>query len=101
LTYGVVQTPAGGSYSTADYYSYNSLGYGITPMPNRLQGGNPYPNITWPNFDVGKYPTPTAGTLPPQTPFLFYSPSARPGRIFQSSIGLQRELQKDIVVEAT
>ena len=100
LSYGGVQTPAGVSYSVADYYTFNPLGYGITPMPNGLKGGNPYPNITWPNFDVGKYPTPTAGLLPPQTPFIFFDGSARPGRIFQWSIGLQRELSKDIVVEA-
>jgi hypothetical protein len=101
LTYGTVQSPAGVSFSVADYYSYNSLGYGITPVPNGLQGGNPYPNITWPNFDVGKYPTPTAGLLPPQTPFIFFDGSARPGRIFQWSVGLQRELMRDLVVEVT
>ena len=101
LTYGTVQSPAGVSYSVADYYSYNSLGYGITPMPNGLQGGNPYPNIVWPNFNLGKYPTPTAGLLPPQTPFIFFDGDARPGRILQWSIGLQREVSRDIVVEAT
>ncbi len=101
LSYGGVQTPAGVSYSVADYYTFNSLGYGISPLTNGLSAGNPYPNITWPNFDVGKYPTPTAGVLPPQTPFIFFDPSARPGRIFQWSIGLQREVMKDLVAEAT
>jgi hypothetical protein len=101
LTYGTVQSPAGVSFSVADYYSYNSLGYGITPVPNGLQGGNPYTSITWPNFDVGKYPTPTAGTLPPQTPFIFFDGDARPGRIFQWSIGVQREVLKDLVLEGT
>jgi len=35
--------PAGASYSAADYYSFNSLGYGNSPVPNGLTGGNPYP----------------------------------------------------------
>jgi hypothetical protein len=101
VTYGLVQTPAGASYSVADYYSFNALGYGITPAANGLQGGNPFPNVTWPNFNPGKFPIPTAGVLPPQAPFLFFDPEARPPRIVQWSIGLQRELSKDIVVEAS
>jgi hypothetical protein len=100
VTYGLLQTPAGASYSTADYYSFNALGYGITPAPNGLQGGNPFPNVTWPNFDPGKYPIATNGLLPPQAPFLFFDPEARPPRILQWSIGVQREIAKDIVVEA-
>jgi Carboxypeptidase regulatory-like domain/TonB dependent receptor len=101
ITYGLVQTPAGASYSTADYYSFNAPGYGISPMPTGLSGPNPYPNLTWPNFSTGKYPVETNGQLPPGNPFLFFDPSARPPRILQWSIGIQRELQKDIVVEAT
>jgi len=101
MTYALLQSPSGSSYSVADFYSFNATGYGNTPLPLGLQGGNPYPNITWPNFDVGKYPTPTNGLLPPQTPFIFYDPEARPARTMQWSVGIQREVQKDIVVEAT
>ena len=101
VTYALLQSPSGSSYSVADFYSFNATGYGNTPLPLGLQGGNPYPNITWPNFDVGKYPTPTNGLLPPQTPFIFYDPEARPARTMQWSAGIQREVQKDIVVEAT
>src|SRR5438552_2985955 len=36
VTYGLIQTPAGTSYSTADYYQFNAFGYGITPVPNGL-----------------------------------------------------------------
>jgi hypothetical protein len=100
-TYGLVQTPAGASYSTADYYSFNATGYGISPAPAGLQGGNPYPNVTWPNFDVGKYPTPTNGLLPPQAPFLFWDPESRPPRTLQWSVGIQREVIRNLVVEAT
>ncbi len=34
VTYGVVQTPQGVQYSLADYYTFNSTGYGISPAPN-------------------------------------------------------------------
>jgi hypothetical protein len=101
LTYGVVQTPNGLQYSLADYYTFNSTGYGNTPLPLGFQGGNPYPNVTWPNFSPGKQPVLTNGLLPPSAPNTIFNSSARPPRTFQWSIGLQRQLQKDIVVEAT
>jgi hypothetical protein len=101
IMYGLVQTPAGASYSTADYYSFNAPGYGISPLPGGLASPNPYPNLTWPNFSTGKYPVETNGQLPPGNPFLFFDPSARPPRILQWSIGIQRELSRDLVAEAT
>ncbi len=101
ISYGLVQTPAGASYSTADYYQYNASGYGISPLPGGLSSPNPYPNVTWPNFSAGKYPVENGGLLPPGNPFLFFDPSARPPRILQWSIGIQREISKDIVAEAT
>jgi hypothetical protein len=100
LTYGVVQTPSGLQYSLADYYTFNSLGYGITPAANALEQ-NPFPNVTWPNYDPGKNPIPTGGFLPPSSPNTIFNSSARPPRTIQWSIGLQRELQKDLVLEAS
>jgi hypothetical protein len=101
IAYGLLQTPAGTSYSVADYYQYNAFGYGLTPAPNGLAGGNPYPNVKWPDFNPGKYPIANGGLLPPGNPFIYYSPEARPPRILQWSFGLQREVRKDLVVEAT
>jgi hypothetical protein len=101
ITYGVVQTPQGIQYSLANYYSFNATGYGISPSPNGFPAVNPYPNVTWPNFNPGRLPVLTDGLLPPSSPNTIFSPSARPPRILQWSFGLQRELQKDIVVEAT
>jgi hypothetical protein len=101
VMYGSVMTPGGQSYGAAGYYTYNPLGYGITPMPNGLAGGNPYPNLTWPVFNIGNYPVLSNGLLPPASAYTFYDPSARPPRVMQWSFGIQRELQKDIVVEAT
>ena len=101
VMYGAMQSPQGLSYTVADYYQFNPQGYGITPVPNGLQGGNPYPNITWPNFSPGKYPVLSGGLYPPANPNIYFSPQARPARILQWSLGLQREVQRDIVVEAT
>ncbi len=111
VSYGVVTTPQGSSYSVADFYTINPAGYGISPLLNSggLAGGNPYaagnpygnPELTWPNFDSSKYPTPTIDGLPPQTPFIYYNPNNRPGRIISWSAGIQREVMRDLVVEAS
>ncbi|HEY7334314.1 MAG TPA: TonB-dependent receptor [Bryobacteraceae bacterium] len=101
ITYGVTQTPQGLSYGVADYYTFNAQGYGITPVPNGLQGGNPYPSIQWPDFSPGKYPVLSGGLLPPSNPNIYFSPEARPPRILQWSFGIQRELSHDLVVEVT
>src|SRR5579871_2214902 len=101
VMYGTTQTPQGLSYGVADYYTFNSLGYGISPLPNGLQGGNPAPNLTFPNFDPGKYPVAAGGLLPPGNPNIYFAPEARPARILQYSFGVQREVQKDIVLEVT
>jgi hypothetical protein len=99
ITYGIVQTPQGLQYSLADYYTFNATGYGLSPAPNGY-AVNPYPNVTWPNFSEGKQPILTDGLLPPSSPNTIFNSSARPPRIFQWSIGVQREVQKDIVLEA-
>jgi hypothetical protein len=101
VMYGTTQTPQGLSYGVADYYTFNALGYGITPLPNGLQGGNPRPDLTFPDFSAGKYPVAAGGLLPPGNPNIYFAPEARPGRILQWSFGIQREVQKDIVVELT
>jgi len=101
ITYGVMHTPNGLSYGAADYYVFNPQGFGISPLPNGLQAGNPYPNIQWPDFSPGKYPVSAGGLLPPGNPGTFFNPTARPPRIAQWSIGIQRELSKDMVAEVS
>lgn len=101
VMYGTTQTPQGLSYGVADYYTFNSFGYGISPLPNGLQGGNPAPNLKFPDFSPGKYPILAGGLLPPGNPNIYYAPEARPPRILQYSFGIQREVQKDIVLEVT
>jgi hypothetical protein len=83
------------SFSTGSQYIYAAPAYG-TPSYT-LQSGVPY-KITWPNLDPGQVPLP--GTI--ASPSQQIDPSAgRPARTAQWSFGLQRELAKNIVVEAT
>ena len=101
VTYGLVQTPAGASYQIADFQQYNSPGYGLSPYPGGFPTNNPNPNVVWPNFTPGQYPTPSGGYLPPGNAPFFWNPSARPPRTLQWSIGIQREVTKDLVVEVS
>jgi hypothetical protein len=82
------------SYSTGSQFIYTAPTYG-TPA-YRLQDGLPY-SISFPNFDPGQVPLP--GTI--SSPSQQIDPHAgRPARIMQWSIGLQREIGSNIVVEA-
>jgi hypothetical protein len=99
VTYGVVQTPSGIQYSLANYYTFNPLGYGIPPATGAFEN-NPFPTVTWPNYNPGRLPILTDGLLPPSSPNTIFNSSARPPRTVQWSIGLQRELRRDLVVEA-
>ncbi len=90
----------------------NSGGYQLAGgNPYRI--GNPYGNapVIWPNFDPGQYPTPSVSfaggvkstlLVPSGGPLtgLFDRNLGRPSRIFSWSIGLQREVRRDLVVEA-
>ena len=68
------------------------------PMEPRLYPANGVPyKITWPNFDPGQVPLPGTVASPSATD----RPARRPpARILQWSFGLQREIRKDLVVEA-
>ena len=117
VQYDVAEAPNGVLYSAADYYTIYPNGYGISPMQNTatpaqngLQGGNPYAAgnpygnvaVVWPNLNQNKYPIFNNGIGAPTSslPFIFFDPHNRPGRIITWSVGLQRQLSRDIVVEA-
>jgi len=73
---------------------FNAPEYGNPPFT--LRDGLPY-KIVFPDFDPGQQPLP--GTI--GNPTNMVDPQAgRPARIWQWSIGLQRELSRDLVVEA-
>ena len=102
------------SYNDTVFYALNGPGYGI-PFMNTLTTGNPFAPgnpfgnapLVYPNFDAGIFPTQT-GTNPngtpiytPQSPFITIDRSSRPPRVWTWSIGVQREVLRDLVLEAT
>jgi hypothetical protein len=65
-----------------------------------LGQGIPFPPLPFPNYDVGQFPQ--AGYAGTQAPNTWYDQNAgRPARQYQWSIGLQRELMRDLVVEGS
>jgi len=73
---------------------FNAPEYGNPPF--LLRDGLPY-KISFPDFDPGQQPLP--GTIGNPTNMVDQQ-AGRPARVWQWSIGLQREISKDLVVEA-
>jgi len=106
LAYGTSPNQANLGYSIGDFYSVTPPAYG--DAADLLRDGNPYAPgnrfgnapIFWPDFRPS-YPIEVApGVRPPASPFIAVDRnSGRPPRILQWSIGLQREIVRDLVVE--
>jgi hypothetical protein len=101
----VLRTGAGISYGRTAGNNFQSYAVGAnTPYSAPsfgdpaylLQNGLPY-KVTFPNFDPGQQPY--AG-IPTGTLNYFDRNAGRPPRMFQWSIGLQREVARNLVVEA-
>ncbi|MBZ5575327.1 MAG: carboxypeptidase-like regulatory domain-containing protein [Acidobacteriia bacterium] len=107
VSYAATSDQAGLNSSAGDFYSIGSPGYGLTaPILQNgdpLGPGNPYGNpvVHWPNFNP-QFPVPAApGVIPPASPFVSIAPNTgRLPRTFQWSLGFQRELTNNLVVEA-
>jgi len=110
ITYGSQADDAGVNHSAADYLQLGTpaygapaalLKYGDTYAPGNVLGN---PVLVWPTSFLSKpySPAPTAsGIIPPAAPFISIAANAgRLPRIFQWSIGLQRELTRNLVVDA-
>jgi len=82
------------SYSTGSQYLYNAPVFG-NPAFN-LRDGLPY-QITWPNFNPGQVPLPGTISSPSQQ---IDQNAGRPARQIQWSIGIQREVLPNLMVEA-
>ena len=106
LAYAGVATAGVGS-SANDFLTLSAPGFGspasLLRDGNPLAPGNRFGNtpLVWPDFSP-RYPVEVApGVRPPISPFIHVDRNAgRPPRIFQWSIGLQRELTHNLVVEA-
>jgi Carboxypeptidase regulatory-like domain/TonB dependent receptor len=95
------------SYSVPDFYTLNEPAWGIAAA--QLSAGNPYapgnpygnPVPVYPNF-TPQFPQKTAsGSITPASPFISIDRNAgRPARTVQWSIGIQREVMRNLVVEA-
>jgi hypothetical protein len=77
----------------------NSPAFGEAVM--NLRSGIPFAPLPYPNFDVGQHPQPGYAATQGGTPTVFYDPNAgRPARQWQWSVGIQREILQNLVVEA-
>jgi hypothetical protein len=107
LAYGTAPNQANLSTNALDFYSISPGGYGeaatLLEDGDPLAPGNRFGNapIHWPDFSP-KFPIEVApGVRPPTSPFISVDRnSGRPPRIFQWSVGLQREITQNLVVEA-
>src|SRR5262249_38305081 len=95
--------------SAGDFYTIPSAAYGASAgdlkYGDPLGPGNHYGNpvVHWPNFNPN-YPVPASTNplvIPPASPFVSIAPNAgRLPRTFQWSIGFQRSLTENLVVDA-
>ena len=110
ISYGSISDQAGLNSSAGDFYLVGSPAYGVAG--GLMKDGNPYAPgnrfgnkpVTWPDFDP-LFPFPASQSplvIPPSSPFVSIAPNAgRLPRIFQWSVGFQREIMRDLVVDAS
>jgi hypothetical protein len=108
LAYGTAPNQANLGRSANDFLTLSAPGFGepatLLKDGNPLSFGNRFgnPPLVWPDF-TPRYPVEVApGVRPPISPFIHVDRnSGRPPRIFQWSIGMQREVTRNLVVEAS
>jgi hypothetical protein len=108
LAYGTAPNQANLGRSANDFLTHSPGGFGESA--GNLIDGNPLgpgnrfgnPVLVWPDFSP-RYPAEVApGVRPPISPFIHIDRnSGRPPRILQWSVGLQREITPNLVVEAS
>jgi hypothetical protein len=108
ISYAAVSDNAGLNSSAGDFYTIPASAYGLAAAI--FSGGDPLgpgnrfgnPVVHWPNFSP-QFPVPAApGVIPPASPFVSIAPNTgRLPRTFQWSLGFQRELAANLVVDAS
>jgi len=101
IVYGgtaVNNNAAGGLAGSSATTPPSSFGFPVTTLAEGFPSAN-YPPV-WPNTNAGQFPT--SAPNPGVFGGAFMDPNAgRPARQYQWSVGVQRELTKDMVVEAS
>jgi hypothetical protein len=107
ISYAATSDQAGLNSSAGDFYTIPSPAYGASA--GDLQFGDPFgpgnhygnPVVKWPNFSP-QYPVAASpGVIPPSSPFVSISQNTgRLPRTFQWSLGFQRQLTRNLVVDA-
>lgn len=103
VSYG--RTPELGylNYTLSNFVNFNTfLQPGVAA--GHLQEGIPADKrVTWPNLNAGAYPHPDIlGLAGTDVPPVAIDPNAgRPPRIFQWSVGIQREITKDLMIDVS
>jgi hypothetical protein len=105
LGFGIVYS------GTADSNGGTSGGFSATQAVNSpafgdpvmvLRTGIPFAAPPYPNYNVGQFPQPGYATTTGGTPSVWYDQnSGRPARQWQWSIGIQREISQNLVIEAS
>jgi len=112
ISYASVSDQAGLNSSAGDFYSIATPSPATGAAAGLLKDGNPYapgnrfgnPVIPWPDYNP-RFPFPASQNplvIPPSSPFVSISSNTgRLPRVFQWSIGFQREIAHDLVVDAS
>jgi hypothetical protein len=110
ISYATTPDNAELSYSVANFYVNGAPGFGLAS--NLLKNGNPFTGpfaLTFPEYNQFPFPTSTSGCgptgatgcVPPTEPFITLAKGGgRLPRVWQWSIGVQREVLPNLMVEA-
>jgi hypothetical protein len=99
IAYDGTATAATGTGSAAPSNFFSAPGFGAESMT--LSSGVPQAYVLpWPNLFAGAFPNPNFPAVQNGTPNIVDPNAGRPARQVQWSVGIQREIIKDLVVDA-
>jgi Carboxypeptidase regulatory-like domain/TonB dependent receptor len=99
IAYDGTGTGATGTGAAAPNNAFSAPGFGSESMT--LSGGVPQAYVLpWPNFSTGAYPNPNFPASLNGPPNVVDPNAGRPARQVQWSVGIQREIIRDLVVDA-